>query len=54
MQIDLYLPPSTKFSYKWIKNLKIRKDFLKLVEGKRRTLLKLIGFVKLFLKDSKA
>jgi hypothetical protein len=43
MQIDPYISPYTKPKSKWIKNLNIKPDTLKLVEDKVENSLELIG-----------
>ena len=34
MQINPFLPPYTKLKYKWIKDVHIKPDILKLIQGK--------------------
>ena len=36
MKIDPYLPPGTKLKSKWIKDLNIKPDIMKLIEEKVR------------------
>jgi hypothetical protein len=43
MQIDPFLSPCTKFKYKWIKDLNIKPDTLKLIEEKVGKSLKYMG-----------
>jgi hypothetical protein len=48
-QNDLLLSPSTKFKYKWIKDLHIKPDTLKLIEETVRKTLKYMGTGEIFL-----
>jgi hypothetical protein len=41
MQIDPFLSPCTKLKFKWIKNLHIKSDTLKLMEEKVEKTLKM-------------
>jgi hypothetical protein len=43
MKIDPYLLPCTKLKFKWIKDLNIKPDKLKLIEKKLRNSLEHIG-----------
>ena len=43
MQIDSFLSPCTKLKYKWIKDLHIKPDTLKLIEKKVRKSLEHMG-----------
>ena len=49
MQIDLFLSPCTKLKYKWIKDLHIKPDTLKLIEKKVEKTLKHMGTGEKFL-----
>jgi hypothetical protein len=49
MQIDPFLSPSTKLKSKWIKNLHIKPDTLKLIEKKLGNILEHIGTGEIFL-----
>jgi hypothetical protein len=49
MQIDPFLFPCTKLKSKWIKNIHIKPDTLKLIEEKVRKSLEYMGTGKIFL-----
>ena len=50
MQIDPFLSPCTKLKSKWIKDLHIKPDTLKLIEKKVRKSLEHMGTGEIFLK----
>ena len=43
MQIDPFSPPCTKINSKWIKNINIKSDTLKLIENKLRKTIEDMG-----------
>ena len=49
MQIDPFLSPCTKLKSRWIKDLHIKLDSLKLIEKKLRKSFEHVGTVKIFL-----
>ena len=49
MQIDPFLSLCTKLKSKWIKNLQIKPDTLKLIQEKMEKILKYMGIEKKFL-----
>ena len=49
MQIDPFLSPCTKLKSKWIKDLHIKPDTLKLIQEKMEKILKYMGIEKKFL-----
>jgi hypothetical protein len=50
MQINPFLFPCTKFKSKWIKDIHIKPDTLKLIQEKVGKILKHVGIGKIFLK----
>lgn len=46
MKLQISLTPSTKFNFKWIKNLNVRPNTLNIIEDKVGNILELIGTAK--------